>query len=374
MDTRIPQPDPIENIERTLRDLIHDLLSTQFGPEWHKSQGLGQEWLDGLEAKRRTDEGVQKNLVVRDLPITYAEFSDLGKLLEKHCSTFKPILPDWDAFLVYIRTTERLRNIVKHHRDISPDQWSLLAGIAGELDDAVALHRIGARLHVKLVILQFRELIPLDASIELALKNASECVKRWHEEVLHAVATSGLDTGKLKTEVSNFEGRIRGQGIDFKVSTNPAASPSYEVEGKPYTGVHSQLVYKFGCRAELTMILSALKRPYHFLGYDLDGVIDVESLQQWSIERVGLSPGGTASKNGELLSIEYRLLGGELCISAAKYVDPDQYRYSRISATCSEDRHFFRAHETIEAKHLLGFMLGNIPPRTMMHLVRVSQP
>lgn len=50
-----PQPDPIEVIERALRNVIHDVLSSNFGPDWTKDKnvGLGSNWARQLELKDR---------------------------------------------------------------------------------------------------------------------------------------------------------------------------------------------------------------------------------------------------------------------------------------------------------------------------------
>src|SRR5215211_6923703 len=156
-------PDPLETIERTLRNVIHDTLTDKFGPEWHRNDnvGLGPDWVTGLEEKMRADQGVQNPNAVYDVPLAYAELRHLGDLLEKHRKSFKPVFGNMDMLLAYFWTAEKLRNAVQHHRDIGPTHKALLIGIAGEIEDAVNLWRIGSRLRVKRTTLEFWEGVPI---------------------------------------------------------------------------------------------------------------------------------------------------------------------------------------------------------------------
>lgn len=46
--------DPIGMIEKVLRDLIHDVLVSKYGPNWHEREdiGLGTEWQEKLQLKK----------------------------------------------------------------------------------------------------------------------------------------------------------------------------------------------------------------------------------------------------------------------------------------------------------------------------------
>jgi len=135
--------DAIERIERQLRGVIHDVLSAEFGPAWASelSAGLGADRYADLQEKAAADRGAQRAVFMYDLPIAYGEFLDLRKLLEKHWPRFTSVFPSADRFWTFYTEAERLRNIVKHHRDITPTQGALLVGIAGEIE---VLSRSGA--------------------------------------------------------------------------------------------------------------------------------------------------------------------------------------------------------------------------------------
>jgi len=78
------QPDPIDIIESTLRSVIDEVLSDQFGPDWTQDDnaGLGPNWSEELAEKAREDQAVQAPNVVYEVPLAYAEFRDLGELLK----------------------------------------------------------------------------------------------------------------------------------------------------------------------------------------------------------------------------------------------------------------------------------------------------
>lgn len=375
MEHIILQPDPIEVIERTLRDVIHEVLSEKFGPAWTQNEqvGLGTKWDNELTEKCKSDQGVQKPEVVYDIPLAYAEFSDLGKLLEKHKELFASIFTNWEEFCVYYRTVEKLRNMIKHHRDISPTQPALLTGIAGEIEDAVNLWRIGTRLEVKRTVLQFSELISTqNKADDQILRESIECIEQWRRKISSAIEASGLDPHKFDTKTEQFEIGFRGQNIEVKISTAPTASPSYNVEGIPYKGIHSELIYNSGCRAKLDDLLAAIGKPYRHIAYDLVDRIEVEALKTWSTERAGLNPSGSSAFNGELTGIDYSLLGGRLRVGAWKYTDMSNRRGGRLHATFDSSGGFWRAHRLMGPKQLIGFMVGSIAPKAMMHLVRLA--
>lgn len=116
------QPDPIDIIERTLRSVVDEVLTNQYGPNWTQDNnvGLGSDWSEGLAEKAREDQAVQAPNVIYDLPLAYAEFRELGDLLVKHRRLFQPIFRDWDITIAHFRAAEKLRNTVQHNRDISP--------------------------------------------------------------------------------------------------------------------------------------------------------------------------------------------------------------------------------------------------------------
>lgn len=376
MESIPPNPDSLETIERTLRDVIHDVLTDEFGPGWHRNDaGLGSEWASGLEEKRKADQVVQSPSVVYDVPLAYAEFRNLGELLKKHRRLFKPVFGDMDAILAYFRSAEKLRNPAKHHRDINPAQQALLAGIAGEIEDAVNLWRIGSRLRVKRTALDFWDGISTqDKPDTQILEEASECFERWRERFRSAIDASPLDPSGF-TEIKNEELQYhtRGQHLEMAVWTNDMTSPTSRIGDTDYKGIYVRLKHNPACRASLDELLGAIRKPYHHIAYELEDEIDVEALKRWSSERAGLDPSGSGSFDDELESVGYRLLGGRLRIGAQKVTNREGRSGGALSATVDIPAGFRGAHSHIGARQLVGFMVGSIAPRAMMHLVQMSR-
>lgn len=155
------QQDPIEIIERELRLLIHDVLSHKFGENWIDDPkiSLKEEHLKSIKEKIEADKSAQGNQAIYDLPLSYADFSDLRELLIKHDNLFKPVFDKWKKTMVYLEITEGLRNTIKHHRDINSTQEYLLIGIAGEITDSINFWRIGTKAHVKQFVFTFSDYV-----------------------------------------------------------------------------------------------------------------------------------------------------------------------------------------------------------------------
>jgi len=370
-----PQPDPIEVIERALRNVIHDVLSSNFGPDWTKDKnvGLGSNWARQLELKRQGDQAKTKT-VAYDIPLAYSEFSDLGKLLVNNKGLFDPIFGnyfgDWNVFYALYRYAEKLRNAIKHHRDISVAQRYLLAGIAGEIEDSVNLWRIRGRLRTRRLILQFRDLIPTQDKPDSAILTESiECIKQWGDRTQSAIKAIQLDLNEFEQIEEQFKFCIRGPLIEMEISTTPSTEPSYRIDNTPYKGVHAELRLDVGCKDKLGEFLKIIAKPYHYIAYDLVNRIDLQALKKWSMERAGLQPGSSGSTGQELTDIEYSFVRHRLRIGACNY--PDE-RGGKFYITVEGPWRFWRAHSLITPDNLLSFMVGDTTPKAMMHLVKMS--
>lgn len=368
MESLILYDDPLEIIEKILRDVIHDVLSLKYGPDWHLDEeiGLGSGWVENLEDKKKADTGVLKPEPAFDLPIAYAEFSDLGKLFEKHKKLFTSIFENWETFQAYYSTAEKLRNIVKHHRDLSPTQYHLLDGIAGEIESDVNYWRIGIKLDIKKTSFMFRDYVPTEGKLKnQILTESSKYIADWKERIAHVVKCSDFEPSNFNIKENKFEYALKGQHISMRIYTH--ANP------RPKQGIHGRLEVSSGCRANLNDLLKCIGKSYFHISYDLAGNIDVEALRKWSLERAGLNPSGSIAQNGELTSVEYGFLGGKIRIGASKYAGSRSSMSGRLSASTDTRGGFWRAHSFLDSRRLIGFMVGSITPKAMMYLVRASQ-
>lgn len=365
--------DPIETIERTLRNVIHDVLSGKFGPNWANDDkaGLGADWANELTTKMKEDQGVDKTAVVYDIPLAYAEFSDLGELLKKHEARFKPIFREWDEFLAYYNAAERFRNRLKHHRDISPTQRSLLVGIAGEIEDAANRWRIGSNLEVKRTTFQFHDYVSMNGkSDERILTESVVLMRKWRDQVRSAIEACAPNLGQIKVKEESYKFIISGPHMEFEMETAPSAQETSRIENISYKGIFGKLRYNSACQINTDQVLRCIQRPYSHLDYELVGKIGVEDLRRWSSERAGLTPASSGSSNGKLIDIEYSILAGKLRVGAANHQDDQS---SHLHATYSESQQgFWNAHKYLRPRQLIGFMLGDIAPKAILHLLEMS--
>jgi len=368
--------DPLEIIERYLRDVIHDVLSHKCGPDWYENNkiGLGQEWVMKLDEKRKDDEGIQKPEVVSDFPIAYAEFSDLGKLLDKNKDQFKSIFKKWEEFWIHYKTCEKLRNIIKHHRDLSPTQYHLLIGIAGEIENKVNFWRIGTKLDIKRWEFQSKELVLTEGkSDDEILSESKSCINNWKNEFIDALKSIGENPGDFKVSNEGFQNEYKKQNIYMRIATDSTPIPKLKIKGKKYKGINGKLQITSGYR-KLDDLLMAINKHYYYFAYDFVEKMDIDRLMKWSEERSGLNPRGTQKTNGELTVIEYSLLGGKIKIGVCKYSEANKQAGSRIfGSTENSQEGFYRAHNYLDHRKLIGFMIGSITPKTMMHLLRMAQ-
>ncbi len=369
-------PDHIDVIERTLRGVIHDVLSERFGPGWaqDESAGLGPDWSAGLARKAEEDRKVQAPNAVYDVPLSYAEFRDLGALLKKHKKLFVPIFADWETMLAHLRVAETLRNAIQHNRDIAPSQRALLEGIAGEIQDAVDRFRIGTSLRAKRTILRFRDGFSVEGGTEdRVLKEAAERVRWWQGRILEAARASSLNLEKARSvEEEEFQYAIHVGHVEASIWTQPSPAPTSEIRGAPHKDLFGELKYTATFRHADTF-LELIGKPYHYIAYELENKLDIKALKGWSAERAGLDPSSSGAMNGVLESVDYSMFAGRLRIGAVREVERAPKSGGALSATAEPPDAFWRAHELMRPEQLMGFMVGDVAPRAMMHLVEMAR-
>jgi hypothetical protein len=65
--------------------------------------------------------------------IYYADFYDLGTIIEKNWSLFKDVFGELNRLRVYLHDLERLRDPDAHRRELLPHQKHIVLGVSGEL-------------------------------------------------------------------------------------------------------------------------------------------------------------------------------------------------------------------------------------------------
>jgi len=131
----------INSVEVVLRDLIELTLSSELGDAWLEKCGATPERIEQWH-ERKAEETKRRDGTIQDGSILdYADFTDLGVIIRKHWSLFKPCLGDRRKFEVYVDRLEECRNPPMHSRLLVPFERSLVEGMAGEIRNAVTVYR-----------------------------------------------------------------------------------------------------------------------------------------------------------------------------------------------------------------------------------------
>jgi hypothetical protein len=365
--------DSIGRIERAMRNAIHDVLWREAGPNWHENErvGLGRDWAADLARKQQDDVKSRSSPVTSETPFSYAEFLDLISLLEKNQEHFKRVFPDWDALIVYLGQVHRLRNAVKHHREITESQWALLSGIEGEIADAVALWRAGVRLGQRATVVWFSRRILTDGKDDASILAESGLVVGELLALFRAaLCRAGVDPSRVVVEpVSDYSGRVSVPHLEVVVQTPNDSKPRSCDNGVNFKSASAVLTWKAGCRQDLDVILRDVAIPYGAIEYQLEGPLDVEALRTWCEQRAGLTASSSMSSDGVLTSFEVSLLGGRLRLRASTSAGA---RIGTLQAVVHDASGFLTAHLHIGAREIIGLMVGDVSPRAMMHLLQKS--
>lgn len=354
---------PIEIIENELRNLIDDILSNKFGIAWAEDCkiGLGSDWSNKLIKKAKDDVSVRGDIAVYGTPLLYSEFSDLKNLIEKHKTLFQGVFRKWERTMEFLGSAEDFRNSLAHNREISPTQQALLQGIAGETVDDITLWRIGTGTNEKEIVFEFRDYIPTDyISDEEIILRSKEMVTSLSVRFIDTLKLCNVKEQAIAEESSDFVSKIKAPHITVDIETSSRADANSRIGGLNYKYCISLLRYKPACRIGIDDFLTRLGKQYLSLEYVLGNSIDVTSLKKWSLEKAGLNPGSSSSSNGQFHTIDYGFLNGKLRITVV--------RSGSVRLTCEKPDGYWFPHRAITARHLFGFMLGNITPRAMMHL------
>lgn len=357
--------DPIECIEKTLREVVNFVLTKEYNHNWLldncSNYGIDSE---SIKSKQRVEQGTQKPLPIYDLPISYIEFKELINILKTEKKIFKPIFADWDKFNVFLQVVDDLRNTVKHHRDLKPTQYELLSGIAGEVEDSVNLWRIGNKLEMKKIRFDFAEIISRENKSDSEILNEAQLsISSWVQNIEKATFGVGFHTPRNQISKDDYSYELIGQHFKVKVYTKDNA----ETDSSPnHKRIYGKLEWNSSILHKLSEFIKLMDKPYYAIIYQLAGEINVESLHDWAKNLSGLFVTSGGSMNNHLTSIEYRLPSVPLTLQA-------QSNGELSANTGNYDVNFWRFHEFIKPQHLIGFMVGSIIPRSMMHLINLSK-
>jgi hypothetical protein len=226
-------------IEAGLRELIIETLCADLGEQWFKS--LPQDIKDKCNRGRLAEQSANWTTYVDHHPLYYADFPDLGKIINSKWNPhFKALFSDKDVLLASMRALEPTRNKVAHNRKVTdtdrsqvdtvllslqasigaarfqslvnrcttaPDLGAVLAQLRSELDLAIATLESVAEPHPLTVWPQVRGTWWFDVEFLLRRTKANE------RDILDTRRT------KLMEELKAVESRLS------KMPTEPNVDP-----------------------------------------------------------------------------------------------------------------------------------------------------
>jgi len=376
MDEVQKKNEPLREIEKSLRDLIRDVLEEKYGPEWLNNiqVGLGADWISRLKERQKDDQGRRGPLAVEFDLISYSDFMDLRKIIENNKTIFKNIFADWDRLITHLKRAEDLRNPDKHHRTLERYEISLLEGIAGEIRNEINIWKLGVRLSVKKTGLYFDRGVSINnRSSKEIMQEAEVMGKEWISITNNYFLDSGIKQEKIKIQsVDHNLGigeRIKASGLELYWYTNPKPERNKRTpDGIDIKSVFTYIWYSSGSKIPLEPLLDKLGVPYKQMLYVLDGEVDIQRLADIASELAGLYPNSSGTMNDNLVNVEFRLSRN---LRVAVNRRSSHMDGSDISIVYDEEgKGFRRAHLLLPHSTLFAFITGYVSPRNIMSLVK----
>lgn len=235
--------------------------------------------------------------------------------------------------------------------------------------DSINFWRIGTKAHVKKTVLAYCDYVFTDSkSHEDILRESKQKVDNLADTISKALIRSGFKELEVKIQKNEFHSEIKAKHLTVVVDTTNLSHSTNSIDGINSKIITTNLFYNSGCLIDLDRIVSNIEKQYWIIEYQLEDDIDVGALNEWANRQAGLSPGSSMKINGKSTSIEYHLLDGKLRVGASKYQDDNGKIKGKLTLTQERPDKKWFPHKVIFANHILGFILGNISPRAIMHL------
>ncbi|MGO4202764.1 hypothetical protein AB4Z09_13630 [Rhodococcus sp. TAF43] len=121
--------------ETALREVVRTAIGTAWIEDFDKAKR------EGLVAKRAEEDKRRDGVTVSQDLLDYTEAYHLETLIAKHWEQVQPILQDKKRTESHLKTMLSVRNTIAHARPVAPFEKHLLAGIAGQVQNLLALYR-----------------------------------------------------------------------------------------------------------------------------------------------------------------------------------------------------------------------------------------
>jgi len=364
--------DSIERIERMLRNVVDAVMSEEYGQDWLDSKSNDLELdLDNIKKRIAQEKGRLSPFSIPEFKINYLEFSELTNIIFKNKTLFKSVFHNIDRIEVYLKRVNDLRNTKKHHRELQYYHLNLLEGIAGEIEETINFWQIGSDIELESTKLEFTEIFSLANKNETEiLHEAKERLKNWSDDIEKAIDECRIKKEYLAITRNDFDYKVNGSNFWLDITTKPDAGIDRTPNHKAIT---SNFTWKKGWNIEPNRFLKTINRPYNAMTFELSNNIDIDKLKKLIDEQSGFSYRDGNSINYTTNNIEYQIANG-IRIQATSFFDVDAKTGGRIVLwDTTGNNTFWRLHEYIDPKFLLGIMVGLVTPRHLMKIFALAK-
>ncbi|WP_439130284.1 hypothetical protein [Polaribacter sp.] len=125
-----------QQYENTLRQLIIDILGDADTSDYAISSEITDQWF----AKRKVEQNKNDGFLFEKRIIYYADFEDLGVIIDKNWNQFLPILKDKKRFQVFFNEVAQFKKTINSGYELIQSQENLLAGIVMDIKNAITIY------------------------------------------------------------------------------------------------------------------------------------------------------------------------------------------------------------------------------------------
>ncbi|WP_339884723.1 hypothetical protein [Polaribacter vadi] len=126
----------IKQYENTLRKLIIDVLGDADESDYNIPKNITNKWFK----KRTSEQDKNDGFLFEKRIIFYADFENLGLIIDENWQKFAPILNDKKRFFVFLNEIEHFKKIIDSGKNLIKSQDNLLSGILSDLKNTITIY------------------------------------------------------------------------------------------------------------------------------------------------------------------------------------------------------------------------------------------
>ena len=126
----------IKQYENILRKLIIDVLGDADESDYNIPKNITNKWFK----KRTSEQDKNDGFLFEKRIIFYADFENLGLIIDENWQKFAPILNDKKRFFVFFNEIELFKKTIDSGKNLIKSQEDLLSGILSDLKNTITIY------------------------------------------------------------------------------------------------------------------------------------------------------------------------------------------------------------------------------------------